>query len=99
MFNFHQFQASLVQDWSSSKVVLVLVRCASETAIFVIKSAQLPISREQDLDIVHVVQLDQTFKFDIESGHSSLGDGVFININNSRYTGSPKKCPQDVGIV
>ena len=84
IFNVPQFQASLVRDWASSKVVLVLVRCVSETAIFVIKCGQLPISREQDLDIVHVVQLDQSFKFDIESGHSALGDGVFININNSR---------------
>jgi len=79
-------QASLVVDWSKSKVVLVLVRCESckEDAVMVMTCASFPVVSDQDVKISTAIPVDQTFKFEIESGPNSLPDGVYVNISSNR---------------
>lgn len=77
-------QAGLVVDWVKSKRLLVLVRCGKEQALFILTSQAYPVTRQQDLVIDTAIPIDGGFKFDLDSGHNSGPDAVYITVTSHR---------------
>jgi len=77
-------QAGLVVDWVKSKRLLVLVKCVKDQALFILTSQAYPVTKQQDLVIDTAIPIDSGFKFDLDSGHNSGPDAVYITVTSHR---------------
>jgi len=77
-------QAGLVVDWVKSKRLLVLVKCVKDQALFILTSQAYPVTKQQDLAIDTAIPIDNGFKFDLDSGHNSGPDAVYITVTSHR---------------
>jgi len=77
-------QAGLVVDWVKSKRLLVLVRCVKDQALFILTSQAYPVTKQQDLVIDTAIPIDSGFKFDLDSGHNTGPDAVYITVTSHR---------------
>jgi len=78
-------QAGLVVDWVKSKRIVVLVRREKEESLMLITcKSQLPLSNVKDIAVDTAVAVDGYFKFDLDSGHNSGPDAVYITVTSRR---------------
>jgi len=77
-------QAGLVIDWVKSRRLLVLVRCINDQALFIFNTQAFPIAKQQDISIDSAIAVDGGFKFDLDSGHNSGPDAVYITVTSYR---------------